>query len=189
MRLIQLLLLFVLCFIGINAQQTPVKADLKGLTQSIVINGHPALRIASRDGNWIEVQLEKQDEEDTLIFPVTRIKSFGAGAQRAEEGKLFVSKNRIVYTADFEKEKSFELSRSEILEMELKEMGQGFDCIVLKTQEDKKRFILAGTVFLNGNFYKKKDVLRPALTYMFQALQSFDSAVNDFRSLTAGATK
>lgn len=169
-----------------QSQETNAKtsaAYLDGLTETVLINGSPVLRIRSRDALWIEVRNEKRNGEESLLFLVTRLKSFGAGVQRAEEGKLYVSKKQVSYVADFEKENSFEISRSDIQELELKKMGQGFDCVVVKMPTDKKRFVLAGTVFVNGNLYANRKTLKPALNFLFQSLEDFDTALADFKQL------
>lgn len=166
-----------------RAQQSPSNADLKGFTRSIVINGHPALQIASRDSGWVDILREKRNDEDALIIPVTGVKSY-FGLQRGDEGKFIISKTRVIFTADYDAKDSFELARTEIEEIELKKIGPKIEAIYIRTKTDKKRFVVGGTVFKNGQIYNRLKELHPAISFLYQALQNFDSAIADFELLT-----
>lgn len=165
------------------------KTSLQGLTEAALIEGQPVLRIMSRKSGTSEVRFEKRDGEDALVFLVTRLKSFGFGLQPADKGKLYVTKNRISYVPYLDKENFFNALRSEIKDIELKKVGQGFEAINFTFQNDKKRFVFDGTVFLTENIlgglkFDKKD-LRPSLDFLLQTLEDFDIAFAKFNQLTA----
>lgn len=198
-RLIQFLyLIFTISILSHFAvtQSTTEKDDrnknpmsLEGLTEAILIDGQPALRILSRKSGSIEIRFEKRDGEDALVFIVTRLKSFGFGVQPADEGKLYVTKNRVTYVPYLDKEGFFNALVSEIQNIELKKVGQGFETINFMFQNDKKRFIFNGTVFINGSVwsgvrFNKKD-LHPSLQFLLQALKAFNSTLLEFNKLTA----
>lgn len=198
---ISLLSFFVAAsFNGTLAQTTPqstpekddeneTQASLQGLTEAILIDGEPALRILNRKSGSTEIRLQKRDNEDALVFSVTRLTSFGLGVKPGDEGKLYVTKNRINYSPNFEKEQFFSISSSDIQNLELKKVGQGFEAISFTVQNDKKRFIFSGTVYIDGTIsgglrINKKD-LRPSLEFLFRALKNFDAALTEFNQLTA----
>ncbi len=163
------------------------KTSLQGLTEAILIDGQPALRILSRKSGSTEIKFERIDGEDALIFSVNRLKSFGRGVRPADQGQLYVTKSRVKYVPYLDKENFFNALTSEIQDIELKKVGVGFEIVDFSFKNDKKRFIFNGTVFLNnsvfGIFFNKKD-LRPSLEFLLKTLKDFDSAFAEFNQLT-----
>lgn len=188
MKIAASFLMIMMACAAVAAQAIPSNPDLKGFTRSIVINGEPALQIATRDSGWIEVVREKRGGEDVLIIPVTGVKSY-FGIQKGDDGKVIVSKTKVIFTADYDTKDSFELTRKDILETELKKVGPKIEAVYIRTATDKKRFVVGGTVFRNGQTYNDIKVLRPAISFLAQALRDFDSAIADFELLTAAAKK
>lgn len=189
---ILLLIFYVFLFVVTSSGQSLKRNDvsLDGLTQAVLINNLPALRIASRDANWIEVLREEKDGETALVFPVMRLKSFGLGVKPADEGKVYLTKTRFIYVPNFDKDQAFDVPRTEIKKTEIKKMRQGFDVLSFEMPSggEEKKFVLAGTIFLNGNTYNNRKVMRPSLEYFYQAVTDFDSALSLFNELTQSLT-
>lgn len=190
-----LLTLPLLLLTGIGSfAQTPkaeskAPSSLDGLTEAILIDGRPALRIVSSRSGVVEIKFEPRDGEDSLVFAVTRLKSFGLGVQPADSGKLFITKSRIIYVPNLDKEGFFSALTSEVVNVELKKLGQGFETVNFVFRNDKKRFIFEGTVFMTdsvwgGLRFNKKD-LRPPLDFLFRALRDYNAASQEFNRLTA----
>lgn len=161
--------------------------SLEGLTEVIQINGKSALRIQGEDGQWIEVRKDVRNGEETLIFVVSRLKKFGLGTMIADDGKLYVSKKEISYVSPQDAAKNFTAERAKLRSAEMKKARQGFYFVYFETGEGKdtdKRFVHAGTIYLSGKRGVENDLVRPAVSFMFRAVNDFDSALAEFQKLT-----
>ena len=170
--------------------QNDGQTSLEGLTEAVLIDGKPALRILSRKSGNIEVRLETRDGEDALVFPATRVKPVFTELFAGGDGKFYFTKTRVSYVPDINREFFFSASHSEIQELELKKTGNRFDAIKFKLKNDKKLFVLRGTVFTNdaelGRFvnFDRKD-LRSSMEFLFRAFNDFASTLAEFNRLTS----
>ena len=172
------------------AQSAPEKDDtkgdqtsLQGLTEPAIINGQPALRILFRKSGKTDVSFETRDGEEALVFSVMRVKKLLGGLMPADLGKLYITKTRIVFNPEENKEHYFNIKHSDVRQISIEGKGRGaggFNYLVIKVKDDdNKRFVLEGTIPTN-----KKEV-RPGLEFLLRSLKDFGSALTEFNQLTA----
>lgn len=173
------------------SQSKPEKDDRKegqtsiqGLTEPLLINGQPALRIQFRKSGKTEVFFETRDGEDALVFSVLRVKKLLGGLMPGGLGKLYITKTRIVYDPEEDNENYFNINHSEVRLVSIEDVGMGkaaFNYLVIKVAgDDNKRFVLQGSIPNN-----KKEV-RPGLEFLLRSLEDFGAAMAEFNQLTAG---
>lgn len=154
--------------------------DLQGVVEPFSLNGQPGMRILTRKSGSPEIRFEKRDGQDSLVFMVTKFKSFGLGIQPEGEGKLYISRERVVYEPFADRVNFFSANRADLKGVDLKGTGIGLDVVLFELNADKKRFAYTGTQYLN-----RRD-LKTAMTYLYHAVIDFDGALNLFNQQTAG---
>jgi len=154
--------------------------SLQGLTEAFTFNGQPALKILTRKSGGAEVRFEKRDGQDALVFMVTRLKGFGLGVLADGEGKLFVTREKVTFEPNADREHFFSVNRAEMKDIDVKKAGAGLDMVLFELKQDKKRFILTGTLALN-----RRDV-KHAITFLYHTIINFDAALALFNEHTAG---
>jgi hypothetical protein len=155
------------------------KTSLQGLTEAILIDGQPALRIISGRAGSTEIRLQQRDNEEALVFSVTRVVRFGFGYKPGDEGKLIVTKTRVIYSPYFDNKQFLSVLSSDIKDLTISVAGaSGILALSFEVKNDKKRFISSGVQLT------KKD-LRPSLGFLFRVIKNFDSGLAEFNQLTA----
>ncbi len=180
-----LFLLFAISFIsnvGI-AQSTDNTKDinqtsLEGLTEAVLVDGQPTLRILSRKGGSSEVKVQRRDGEDSLVFSIHKIyNSFG---------KLYVTKTKVTYVPNDGNKQFFSVEKIKIKQTELKNRWKlrQVNNVYLEFDNDEKAILVAfndSTEFSNAD--KQSSLL--ANSFLFQAIKDFDSALAKFNKITA----
>jgi hypothetical protein len=176
---VSLILLFTIAIISAVAQSTKTEVEetdnqtsLQGLTEAILIDGQPALRIIlGKNNNSTQVKLQKRDGEDTLVFDVYK---------NQMQGKLNVSKSRIVFDPLGAKKNYFNIEKSKIKAVKLNKPLPG-DRFIKMYFDDEEVSI---TVFWGEFTGVDKRTLGSANTFLLLTIQDFDSALSDFNKLT-----
>lgn len=166
---------------------TSTQSPLQGMTEAILVNGQPTLKIISRKNGATEILYEKRDGEDALTFAVTHWHSAGFLQIQGEKGKLYVTKSRLRYEPEGNKDHFFNFARSEVKEAKAakgslfgKNIGHH---ILIDTKDGRKQFAIAfGDGFVN--VYSTSH-MKPALEFFERAWTNFDAALVEFQQLTA----
>lgn len=167
-----------------NADQS----SLQGTAEAILVNGQPALRIVSRNSGSTEILYQKRDNEDAFVFSIARFKKLLGSVVFSDTGKFYVTKTRLIYDPDGDNENYFNFARTELKEAIREHHGWGkgaFNDALIKTQKDTRHFVPRFTV--DFAWLNKSDTL-PALDFFLRALNNFDSALAEFRQLTASVS-
>ena len=192
----QFLLIAILVFAAIEdtfAQSTKSdKGDekdnqttLQGLTEAILIDGKPALKIISQKSGSTEIRLQQREGEDTLVFSVTRLKPLLWSLTFGESGKLYLTKTRIIYDPEGNKKHFFNITRKEVKKSSRDSEGMGggaFNFIKIQTEKDTFKFVVSTSQ--EYGFFNRKDTM-PSLDFLLRALTNFDSTLVEFNQLTA----
>jgi hypothetical protein len=168
-----------------TVSEKTAQTSLEGLTEPILVNGQPALRISSQKSGTTEVRYQKRDSEDSLVFSVRRLKAFLQSLIPAETGTLYVTKTRIVYDPDENKKTFRNIARTDIKESSVDGTGMGggaFNFVKIQTKNDGLKLLVLSNQELG--FFNRKDT-RPQLDFLLLAVGDFDSAVVTFNKLTA----
>lgn len=153
--------------------------SLQGLTEAVLVDGQPTLRILSKYSGSTEINLQQRDNEDTLVFSVARVIRYGFGYKPGDEGKLSVTKTRVIYSPNFDKKQFFNVLSSDIQDLKIDVAGlSGISSVNFEVKNDKKRFIFSGVLMNNKDW-------RPAFEFLFRAIENYDSALAEFNQLTA----
>lgn len=183
-----LTLLFVTS-ISLGLAQTPIKDDsnkkqnettkkdnqtsLEGLTEAILIDGQPALRIIlGKKNNLTEVKYLKRDGEDALVFDVY---------VNQRQGKLYVTKSRIVFDPLGEKKRYFNIEKNKIKEAKLNGLLPGDRIVKMYFDKDENSI----TVFWGEFTGVSKNALGLANNFLLLTIKDFESALTEFNQLTA----
>lgn len=187
-RIIQFLFLMSSLLLSSNfvtAQSTTDKEDennnqgsLQGLTEAILVNGQPVLKILSRKNGSTEVKLQKRDGEDSLVFNIHKIfNSFG---------KLYVTKTKVIYVPDDGNKQYFNIEKTKIKRVELKNRWKlrKINNVNIEFDNDEKPVLVA---FDNSNEFSNGDKQSSlaANSFLFRSIKDFDSALTEFNQLTA----
>lgn len=152
--------------------------SLQGLTEASLIEGKPVLRILSQKSGSTEVRLQQRDNEDALVFSVSRVARFGFGYKPKENGSLIITKTRVIYFPNLDKEQFFNILTSDVKNLKLNVAGlSGILAVNFEVKNDKKLFIYSGLQINN------KDV-RPALEFLFRSVEDFERTLLEFNKLT-----
>lgn len=165
------------------ASQSP----LQGLTEAILVNGQPALRILSRKNGTTEVLYQRRDSEDAIVFPVMHWHAILYAQGPGEMGKLYVTKTRLVYDPIGNKDHYFNVARADVKKAEAQKSGRFGKTIghhiLIDAQGDSKRFAI---VFNNERVVGfQGDYMKPASEFFERSIVNFDSALAEFQQLTA----
>lgn len=156
------------------------QVSLEGITEAILIDGQPALKIIGGNSNSTTIRLQKRDNENALVFSVTRVTRFGFGYKLGDEGNLIITKTRVNYTPNFEKKQFFNVLSSDIQNITIGQAGlSGILALNFEVKGDKKKFVCTGLELFNRKDFK------PSLEFLSQALKDFDSTFAEFNRLTA----
>ena len=160
-----------------------VKSELEGLTETVSIDGQPALRILGKKGVSTEIRFKLIDGKETFVFLGATIPSI---AGKSLEGKLFVSKQK-VWFEPFDDNKGFEFESSKIKESEVISKDFGRWSLVKISTDDKK--ILFQIRFVNDGVYNgNKKYALPANNFLVKSISDFDSALSQFNELTSSVS-
>jgi hypothetical protein len=156
------------------------QVSLQGLTEAILIDGQPVLRIISRKNGSTEIKLQKRDGQDTFVFEVHKL------SYKVPEGKLYVMKDRVIFDPYEKKSAYFNFAKTEIIEASVKKEGFGtatsyWAKIQIKDKDEKVTPLFNGEDFAVGN----KKIVIPAVNFIVRAIQNFDNALAEFNQLTA----
>ncbi len=166
-----------------NANQSP----LQGTTEAVLVNGQPALRILSRKDGSTEILYQKRDDEDALVFPVMHWHAFLYAQASGETGQLYVTKTRLIFDPEGNKDHYFNVARSEIKKAGAQKSGRfGKNIghhILINAQGNEKRF----AIIFNGNAVAgfQGDYMKPATEFFERSWTNFDAALAEFQQLTA----
>ena len=189
-------LIFALCsFLSASLAQTQqekststaTQSPLQGMTEGILVDGQPALRILSRKNGSTEILYQKRDGEDALVFPVMHYHAFLYAQAPCEMGKLYVMKTRLIFDPIGDKGHYFNATRAEVKKAEAQKSGRfGKNIghhIFINAQGDEKRF----AVVFNNNAVVgfQGDYMKPATGFFERAWANFDAALGEFQQLTA----
>ena len=161
------------------------QSSLQGVTEAVLVNGQPALRILTPKSGTTEILYQKRDNEDALVFPIVRFKKLFGSVVPGDTGKFYVTRTRLIYDPDGSKENFFNFARAEIKEATREHHGRGnaaFNDALIKTEKDTRHLVPRFTV--DYAWLNKSDLL-PALDFFLRALNNFDSALAEFQQLTA----
>lgn len=166
---------------------TATQSPLQGLTEAVLVNGQPALRILSRKNGATEILYQKRDGEDAIVFPVMHWHAILYAEGPGEMGRLYVTKTRLVYDPIGNKEHYFNVSRADVKKAEAQKSGRfGKNIghhILIDAQGDTKRFAI---VFNNERVVGfQGDYMKPASEFFERSIVNFDSALAEFQQLTA----
>ena len=64
------------------------QSSLQGLTEAVLVNNQPSLRILSTKNRSTEISYQKRDGEDALVFPVMHWHAFLYAQGPGEMGEL-----------------------------------------------------------------------------------------------------
>ncbi|MGA9995982.1 MAG: hypothetical protein WBP93_11245 [Pyrinomonadaceae bacterium] len=190
------ILIFALCsFLPANLAQiqqekgtsTANQSPLQGMTEAILVDGQPALRILSRKNGSTEILYQKRDGEDALVFPVMHYHAFLYAQAPGEMGKLYVTKTRLIFDPNGDKGHYFNATRGEVKKAEAQKSGRfGKNIghhILINAQGGEKRFAI---VFNNNAVVGfQGDYMKPATEFFEHAWTNFDAALAEFQQLTA----
>lgn len=149
------------------------QASLEGLTEAILFDGRPALRIIlGRKNNSTEVMSQKRDGEDALVYDVYK---------NQMQGKLYVTKSRVIFDPLGAKKNYFNIEKSKIRETALNKPLPGDRFVKLYFEDEEISITLTFGDFNGVN----KNALGSANTFLLRAIKDFDSAFSEFSQLTA----
>ena len=158
---------------ALSPSPTPDKASLAGVTEAVLINGQPVLRIVTRKGGVSQVVLQKRDGEDCLVFKALR-DSF-----RWPPGTLYVSRTKVIFDPDEKKSKYFNLDKSLVKNVELQNNPTAK--VVIQTSAQSEGLMLDYT-FLEITADAK--YVLPGHNFLKRAILDFDGALAEFNQLT-----
>lgn len=174
-----LVIAFILAFsIGALAQKdnTNDETSLSDLTEAILVNGKPTLKILSRKkGGYTEVKLQKRDNEDALVFDVVKM------SVKNPVGKLFVTKTKIIFEAFEKKGSSFNIEKSALKKHTLKKSVDGFPSVELEFDKEEAKLVIKFDRFRNEIDRVSQNAAHELL---YRAIADFDSALKEFNQLT-----
>ncbi len=186
-----LLLFFLSCVLTCSAAQAQTDTNapanqsaLQGVTEALMVDGQPALRIVTQKSGSTEILYQKRDNEDALVFPVVRFKKTFGSLLFGDTGKFYITRTRLIYDPDGDNENYFNVARAEFKTAVSEHHGRAkaaFNDALIKFQKDTKHFVLR---FTEVSWANKSDTL-PALEFFLRALNDFDSALKEFEQLTA----
>ncbi len=162
-------------------------SSLQGLTEAILVNGEPTLRILSPKNGAAEISYQIRDGEDALIFSVQHYEAFLYLQVPVASGKLYVTKTRLLFDPIGDKSQYFNINRSEVIKASAQKSGRfGRNIghhILIEFKDQKKRF---GIQF-NGKdlIGYQGDFAKPATEYFERAFADFDLAFSEFQQYTA----
>lgn len=158
--------------------QNETEASLQGLTEAILIDGLPVLRILSRKNGSTNVKFQKRDGEDALVFEVHKI------SYRVPEGKLYVTKSKVIFDPYEKKSAYFNFAKTEITKVSVKKQigADGMGTISIRTKDGGE----AVTMLFDGEDLAigSKKFVMPAISFVSRAIENFDSALLEFNKLT-----
>jgi hypothetical protein len=187
-KVLLLLAALILLSAGVSAQDPQHEKNeyagempnLQGLNEAFMINGRPALRILTRKSGYAEVMYEIRDGREALVFPVYQYRSFALGIMLEGEGRLYVTKDQVVYQPNADREHFFSSKRADLKDVDIKKTGMGLDIVTFGVNGDKKRLTLSQIMTINRRDSK------PAMTFFYHSIINFDAALKLFNELTAG---
>jgi hypothetical protein len=150
------------------------QVTLQSVTEALLVNGQPAMRIQFRNNRNAEVKLVKRDGEDALVFDVLKIV--------LSTGKLYVTKTKLTYIPADDPDKYVKIERSKIKKIEFKDhwrMNGSLSNVNVIYEGDEKSFSLAFPI--KGD----KQILLAANKLLLRAINDFDGAIVEFNQLTA----
>ena len=170
-----------------TTESTSSQSPLQGLTEAVLVNGQPALRILSRKNGATEILYQKRDGEDAIVFPVMHWHAILYAQGPGEMGKLYVTKSRLLYDPIGNKDHYFNVARTDVKKAEAQKSGRfGKNIghhILIDAQGDSKRFAI---VFNNERVVGfQGDYMKPASEFFERSIVNFDSALAEFQQLTA----
>lgn len=147
--------------------------SLFGLSEAILIDGQPALRITSRKSTSTEIKLQKRDEEDALVFSVYKVIF-----RNSPEGKLFVTKTKVIFVSSNNKDfSSFE--KAKIEKFDFKEGGGlKLSTVRIKYNGDETKII----VLFDGE--ADNNSMKAVGYFLYRAIENFDETLAEFSKLT-----
>lgn len=178
-----------------SSQPTPNKEDeketqasLQGLTEAILIDGQPVLKIIiGKNGlGYTEVRYEKRDGEDALVFYVAKMPFVW--------GKFYVTKKNVAFVPDSEAKKYFKVEKENIEKLELKNnwrLCKSCIHVNIDYENDEKAIGIAyvdavvSKIPFNGIPKFNKENYFSANAFLYLAIKDFDSALAEFNKLTA----
>jgi hypothetical protein len=150
------------------------QVSLQSVTEALLINGQPAMRIQFRNNRHGEIKLEKRDGEDALVFDVLKI--------IMSTGKLYVTRTKLTYVPNDDPDKFFKVEKSKIKEVRFKDhwrMNGALSNVNVVYEGDEKAFSMAFPI--KGD----KQILVAANQFLLRAINNFDTALAEFNQLTA----
>lgn len=163
------------------AQPKLEKGDvpLTEISEAILVNGKPSLKILSpKLGGYTEVKNLKIDGEEALIFSVTKL------SMKNPNGKLFVTKTKIVFESYEKKDKNFSLNKSEIIKLLYRKSLDGYPTVQLDFRDEEAK--------LQVNFDRatgriERASQRAVHSFLYRAIEDFDATLKEFKELTKSA--
>lgn len=163
----------------ISAQGENKSASLEGVTEAVLVDNNPALRILTPRNGSSEVRLVKRDSEDALVFAANKVPN--------KPGTLIVTKTKVVFNPDGNTAGNyFSYLKSQIKKTELIEKSKFFQptsLVKLSVVPDDNKFVYLRFPIDSPN---NKEYSIPGNAFIRRAIDDFDAALAEFNRLTAG---
>jgi len=187
MKPILLIFLIVTAAFGSAAQgknDDPERpASLVGLTEAVLVDGQPVLRLLSASGDAANVKLIKRDGDDTLVFRVIR---YGAGHMtRTKFGTLYVSLKSLVFNPDEKRSAYLNVAKTDVKEAAVATPGIGRVAAMVRFGDEKTMFLLNYDGLMSARV--RREELWPSTSFLVRAITNFDKALAEFNALTESA--
>lgn len=158
------------------AQGDEKQASLQGITEAILVNNQPLIRVLTRKNGHAEIFLTTRDGEEAFVFTAWKVPN--------KSGLLVVSRSKVVFNPDGNATNFFSYVKSQIKKTELVEKSKIFTPTSLARLiviPDDKKYVYAR--FTNDGENNKEYAL-PANTFILKAINDFDAAVAEYKELT-----
>lgn len=153
------------------------QSSLDGLTEAILVNNLPTLRVLSRKkGGISEIKLLKRDSEYSLVFDVVK------SSVKNPVGKLFVTKDRVIFEPMEKGQTSFNIEKTKIQKLSLKKTFDGFSSIKIDFDGNEAKIVIK---FDRYQYLIDRRSQKAIHSFLYRAIEDFDSALAEFNQRAA----
>lgn len=155
------------------------ETSLQGLTEAVIVDGQPALKILSRRKRGeTQIKFEQRDGNDALVFDVVKM------SVKNPVGRLFITKEKIIFVS-YDNDKIYlDLTKSRLKNVKERNSLEKFPFVHLQFDKDEAKFKIK---FDKYEYLIDRESMHAAHGFLYRAIDDFDSAVSEFKTLTARA--